>query len=76
MATVQIQFNIAQGVWDDFVATQPGATTAEQTLAAKGAIKDQFIKPAVLAYRTRQKQEELNAVLREYVATQEARLLD
>ena len=73
MAT-QIQLTFADHVWLDFLEMQPGSTDAEKLASAKGSIKG-FVRPAVLAFRTRQKQEELNAVLREYVATQEARLL-
>lgn len=76
MAAVQIQFSIAEGIWDDYLAIQPGSTDAEKLLAAKQAIKNDFIKPKVYDFRIREKQEALNAELRAFSEVQTARLLD
>lgn len=73
MATISM--NIADAIWNDFLSIQPGATTAEQAAAAKAAIKDGFVKPQVLAARITDKREAQNVELRDYIATQEARLL-
>lgn len=74
MATINL--TIADGIWADYLAIQPGSTDAEKLLAAKLAIKDGWIKPKVYDFRIREKQEALNAELRAFSEVQTARLID
>lgn len=76
MAATPVTFQIAEQIWSDFLSIQPGSTDAEKLLAAKQAIKNDFIKPKVYDVRIREKQEALNAELRAFSEVQSARLLD
>ena len=71
---VQIQLTFGDFVWADFVATFEGATDLEKTQAAKAAIKDEFVKPRVLAARIREKRQALEVELQAYIAVQTGRL--